>query len=89
MEWIPIKKKTKESTITNAELSIDGNTIERKDRENGVLGGVLCYIRSDVNYIRRVVLENKDLEAIWIEILVKKSRSILSFIIYRPPDSSK
>ena len=41
------------NTITNAELSIDGYTIESKDRQNGVFGGVLCYIRSDVNYIRR------------------------------------
>ena len=29
------------NTITNAELSIDGYTIERKDRQNGVFGGVL------------------------------------------------
>ena len=34
------------------------------------------YIRSDVNYIHRVDLENNDLEAIWIEILVEKWRSI-------------
>ena len=74
--------------IRDGELEIDGYDLVRKDRESGEYGGVLCYIRSDIKYQRRWDLEIAGLEAIWIEILIVRSRSILVCFSYKPPDSS-
>ena len=63
--------------IRDEELEIDGYDLVRKDRENGEYGGVLCFIRSDIKYQRRRDLEIAGLAAIWIEIFVVRSRSIL------------
>eukprot|EP00112_Aurelia_sp_Birch-Aquarium-sp1_P013739 Seg293.1 transcript_id=Seg293.1/GoldUCD/mRNA.D3Y31 product="hypothetical protein" protein_id=Seg293.1/GoldUCD/D3Y31 len=70
------------------ELEIDGYDLVRKDREKGEYGGVSCFIRSDIKYRRRRDLEIAGLEAIWIEIFVVRSRSILVCFSYKPPDSS-
>ena len=51
--------------------------------------GVGCHIRNDIHWQRREDLKQKGMEAMWIEILVKNSKSFLVCIIYRPPDSSK
>ena len=70
-------------------VEIDGYDFIRKDRSNGKGGGVGCYIEKDLNWQRRTDLEKENIEAIWIELFVKNSSSILICIIYRPPDSSK
>jgi hypothetical protein len=51
-------------------------------------GGVYVYIRDDLNFQRRTDLESQFIEAVWIEIVIKKSQSILICIAYRPPNSS-
>ena len=77
------------TTTNNTVINVEGYTIERKDRDKGVYGGVLCYIRDDINYQRRYDLEVAGIECIWIELLIFKSSSILVCIAYKPPDSSK
>ena len=48
---------------------IDGYTLERRDRPNGRGGGgVGCYVKSNVTYIRRHDLEEECLELVWIEL---------------------
>lgn len=89
IQFLGLSETHNNGSVSDLELSIDGYTFERKDRIRGSHGGVLCYIRSDIIYVRRSDLENTDIEAIWIEILVKNSSSILICIMYRPPDSSK
>ena len=76
-------------TVTDAELSVRGFTLERKDRSAGRGGGVSLYIRDDLQYQRRNDLETDNLEFLWIEIFVKNSKSILLCNAYRPPSSSK
>ena len=76
------------STITDSEFNIDGYTVIRKDRSTGIGGGVLCYIRSDLNWKRRLDLETDEIESICIEFLPEKSSSIIIMIMYKPPDSS-
>ena len=59
------------ASVTDAEVSVDRyktETLDRKNGTNGTLGGVICFIRSDVNYKRRNNLEIKGIEAIWIEV---------------------
>ena len=75
-------------------LTMPGYTHERKDRSdyddistsaNG--GGVLIYIRDQLNYVRRHDLESNEIESIWIEIKLKNSTSFLVSFVYRPPSS--
>ena len=75
------------SKIRDEELEIDGYDLVRKDRDNVERRGVLCYIRSDIKYQTRE-LEINGLEAIWFEIFVVNSRSILLCFSNKLPDSS-
>lgn len=69
-------------------LGIDGYSFERKDRD-GKGGGVGVYIKNGTDYTRRLDLETKQVEGIWLEIKIKKSKSFIIGIIYRPPKNSK
>ena len=60
-------------TTENDTLSISGYNIERKDRcetisttNNG--GGILIYLNSHLNYIRRKDIECNEIESVWVEI---------------------
>ena len=78
-----------DKNFINSQFHIDGYEFIRKDRKSGKGGGVACFIRNDINWQRRQDLECDEIESIWIEIFIEKSRSILLSIIYRPPDTSK
>ena len=36
------------TSVKDVEFEIDGYTIIRKDRKSGIGGGILCYIRDDI-----------------------------------------
>ena len=57
----------------------------RKDR-NRKGGGVCIFIRSDLDFKLRHDLDNDNLEAVWIDVLLPKSKPILIGAVYRPPD---
>ena len=54
-------------------LTMEGFCLERKDRNNGRVRGVACYIRNDINYKRLVDIEDAELEVIWFKIIPKKN----------------
>ena len=56
---------------------IEGYNFISKPRQNGKGGGVGMYIASDLKWIRRNDLEKSELECIWIEIILEKSRNTL------------
>ena len=69
-----------------------GYTHERKDSSDSDdisnlanVGGVLIYIRDQLNYVRRHDLESNEIESIWIEIKLKNSTSFLVSSVHRPP----
>ena len=87
-----ITKTHLNASVTDAEISVDGYKTEILDRKigrNSLHGGVICFIRSDVNYERKKNLEIKGIEAIWIEVSFTKANPILICFMYRPPDSSE
>ena len=45
------------ASVTDAEISEDGYKTEELDHENGTYDGVICFIRSDVNYERKKTLK--------------------------------
>lgn len=82
---IAISESWFDSSITDAEVSMPGYNLERKDR-NTHGGGVCMYIREDLSYNPRSDLDHENLEAIWIDLLLKKTKPILIGCVYRPPD---
>ena len=76
--------------IKDPELEIDGYTFGREDRETARGGGGGgCYICNDIGWQRRKDLGKDNIEAIRVEIFIKKSSPFLVSIIYRPPDTSR
>ena len=76
------------SSVLDEEVSIPGYTIFRKDRGSKG-GGVIVYVRDNLSVIRRSDLERPDVEGLWLEITLPKSRSFLFGTFYRSPSSSK
>ena len=74
--------------ILDDEINIVGFTTQRKDRLIGNGGGVVVYIHNSLNWHRRYDVELDDIECVWVELLFKKSKSVLLGNIYRPPDTS-
>ena len=67
---------------------IDGYQLPyRRDRLNNGGGGLLVYVKQNVNCIRRPDLEVDELECIWLEIMPIKAKSFLIGSMYRHPDS--
>ena len=74
------------STDTSELLLHSFNTPERKDREHDSHGGVMIYVKDCLHYKRRVELESRNIESIWIE-LTNNHKRILFGLFYRPPNS--
>ena len=70
-------------------MNFNGFTFISKNRSDGKGGGVAFYINEHINFKRRENLETPHIESLWIEILIKNSKSILVGCFYRPPESSK
>ena len=71
-------------TVSDAEIQVPGFSVIRKDRNrNG--GGVCLYIRNDVAFNPRPDLSVDGMEAVWVEILIPRSKGILVCSCYRPP----
>ena len=74
----------------NIELyKIPGYTFINRNRRKGKSGGVGMYISDTLKWERRDDLEDPLLEATWIEIFQKSTKSFLLGTMYRPPAGSK
>ena len=76
-----------DSSVMDSEISIPGYVLRRRDR-NRQGGGVCVYVRHDIAFNPRDDMDNPELEATWIDILLPKSKPILCGIVYRPPKQS-
>ena len=77
-----------DSSYTDSCVSIDGYNLIRRDRD-GHAGGVCAYIREDLTFNIRQDLNNPDLEDLWFEILLKKSKPFYVGICYRTNNNNK
>jgi len=59
----------------------------RTDRQTRSGGGVIVYIRNNVNCVRRLDLEVNDIECVWLELRFKNYK-VLDGTFYIPPSSS-
>ena len=71
-----------DNSHTDSSVGIDGYCILRRDRK-GHGGGVCVYIREDIPFNVRPDLFNDDLEDLWLEILLTKSKPIYVSVCYR------
>ena len=69
-------------------FSIPGYHYIGKSRTTGTGGGVGLYISNKHDFARRKDFELPEIESIWIEIRIKKSKNIILCATYRSPDSA-
>ena len=80
---IGITESKIDETVLGGEIQIDGCIPARCDR-NRQGGGVVCYIRQDIPFIK-IQLQCPNIEHIFLEIFLPKTKPILIEIVYRPP----
>ena len=75
-----------DSSVTNAEVNINGYNIIRNDR-NRTGGGVACYIKNDLCFNIKNIFSNS-IEHVFFEILIPKVKPIAIGMFYRPPNAN-
>ena len=84
---IGITESKLDGSVLDEEINIDGYKLVRSDwNRHG--GGVACYIHSDISFNVRGDFSS-EIENIFLDILLPKTKPILIGILYRPPDQSK
>ena len=85
---ISITETWLDSSFPNDSIKIEGYNILRRDRQTHA-GGVCMYVRSDLAYNPREDLQNENLEDLWLELLLPKTKPIVIGTCYRAPNNSK
>ena len=73
-----------DEAINDGDVTVPGYSISRNDR-NRQGGGVCLFVREDITYNVRADLHSDDLETLWVDLLLPKTRPILVGVCYRPP----
>ena len=79
------------TTITSAEIKLDGYKLFRLDRLHKGGGGVCVYVRSELK--SKVLkdfsfISDRNFHQLWLSVQVKKSKAIVLCVAYRPDDTS-
>ena len=77
-----------DDSFKDAEIELENYLIVRRDR-NRRGGGVCIYVRADIGFNNRTDLYSDQIEAVWLDILLPKSKPILIGACYRPPDQTQ
>ena len=83
---IGISESKLDNSIFDLEIETDGYNILRFDR-NRHGGGVACYVRNDLSFTKRNHFPH-DIETIFIEIFLPKTKPMTVGIVYRPPSQA-
>ena len=75
-------------SIPSSSVNITGYNFERKDRESAG-EGVGFFVKNNIVYRRRNDLETQDIELLCLEIMSQNFKSMITCVLYRPPNSSK
>ena len=79
---IAVSETWLDETVTDQEVSIHGYVVTRRDRLRSG-GGVCLYTRTDLAFNPRQDLEKEGLEAVWLEVLLPKTKPILIGACYQ------
>ena len=79
----------KENCNFDSNISIDGYRQPFSIGSKTIKGGVLTYVRENINVIERDDLNicDKSFEAVWVEIINAKAKNIVSCCLYRHPNT--
>ena len=83
---IEILESKLDKSITNSEILIDNYDLLRYDR-NRSRRGVACYNRYDLSYTQKNLFPN-DIENVFFEIHLPKTKPITVGNVYRPPNQT-
>ena len=83
---IGITESKLDNCIPYPDIQIDNYQILRRDR-NRKGGGVACYVGNDLSYIEKDFFP-EEIENIFFEILLPKTKPITAEIIYQPPNQN-
>ena len=75
-----------DSNVADNEISIDGYSIAKKDR-NRHDGGVLLYVKDGIDYLEITELASEQVDSVWIKLMYKKETLMIG-VVYRPPSSN-
>ena len=84
---IGITETKLDHSIGDSEISIDGYCAIRRDR-NRKGGGVICYVTNNICHDNKNCISN-EIENIFIELLIPKTKPIAVGITYKPPDQTR
>lgn len=76
-----------DSSVSDSEISIEGYSVYRHDRDRHG-GGVCLYVSNSIAVNYRPDLIDARLEALWVELLLPKTKPIHVGVCYRPPKDS-
>ena len=76
-----------DNSIDDSEISIDGYCAIRRDR-NRKGGGVIYYFTKKICYNTKNCISN-EIENIFVELVIPKTKPITVGIIYKPPDQTR
>ena len=76
-----------DATVLDGEVNIEGYELMRSDRKRHG-GGVACYIKNNIAFRSRGGF-SKEIENLFFDILLPKTKPILVGIVYRPPNQSR
>ena len=83
---IGISESKLDDSVLNAEIEIEGYSLTRSDR-NRHGGGVVCYIRENINYNLHTNF-SQEFENIVLDLLLPNTKPILIGIFYNPPNKT-
>ena len=83
---IGITESKIDKSVLDEEIKIEGYEVLRTGR-NSFGGGVVCYIKAEIAYDRKSDFSD-EIENVFLNILLPKSKPILVGIIYKPPDQT-
>ena len=84
---IGITETKLDDSIGDSEISIDGYCAIWRDR-NRKGGGVICYVTNKICYSNKNCISN-EIENIFIELFIPKTKPVTVGIIYKPPDQTR
>ena len=76
-----------DASHTDESVEIEGYKVVRRDRLTHA-GGVCMYIRNDIIHDPRPDLQNNNLEDLWIQLLLPKTKPIIVGTCYRAPKNN-
>ena len=76
-----------DSSHTDEEIKIEKYTVLRRDRESHA-GGVCMYVRNNLIHEPRIDLQNQNIEDLWLEMLLPKTKPIIVGTCYRAPKNN-